>query len=316
MTMSSQYPQSSSSMENHGQRQSQNPDSQSWRKPDHIDVEGFLKSFPPGYHFRPRDEELILHYLKPKLFNKPLPPNKIVEVQLYHYNPDNLVEENTSYGEGEWYFFTPRDKKYRNGSRPRRAAGDGYWKATGADRTLRYKEVEIGYRKALVFYRGKPPKGQKTDWMMHEFRLKDPPAVSNASIHDMRLDDWVLCKIYKKIDKSLKNQAQSLGDIPVEEPRNNLPPQVLVPLNNLGRLEEHGTSLNGIPISLKSCHDAVMMEQNSTLFPNNVFHYYDHSMMPMMELSAFPSSIPPLPLMDNLDEFINIHHLEDKPPCN
>lgn len=70
------------------------------------------------------------------------------------------------YGEKEWYFFSPRDRKYPNGSRPNRAAGTGYWKATGAD-----KPVGAAIKKALVFYAGKAPKGEKTNWIMHEYRL-------------------------------------------------------------------------------------------------------------------------------------------------
>jgi hypothetical protein len=34
-------------------------------------------------------------------------------------------------------------------------------------------------KKALVFYRGKPPKGLKTNWIMHEYRLQD--AASSAA---------------------------------------------------------------------------------------------------------------------------------------
>lgn len=74
------------------------------------------------------------------------------------------------YGEKEWYFFSPRDRKYPNGSRPNRAAGSGYWKATGADKAIG-KPKALGIKKALVFYAGKAPKGVKTNWIMHEYRL-------------------------------------------------------------------------------------------------------------------------------------------------
>ena len=74
------------------------------------------------------------------------------------------------YGEKEWYFFSPRDRKYPNGSRPNRAAGTGYWKATGADKPIG-KPKTLGIKKALVFYAGKAPRGIKTNWIMHEYRL-------------------------------------------------------------------------------------------------------------------------------------------------
>lgn len=76
------------------------------------------------------------------------------------------------YGEKEWYFFSPRDRKYPNGSRPNRAAGSGYWKATGADKPIGQPKP-VGIKKALVFYAGKAPKGEKTNWIMHEYRLAD-----------------------------------------------------------------------------------------------------------------------------------------------
>lgn len=79
------------------------------------------------------------------------------------------------YGEKEWYFFTPRDRKYQNGGRPKRSAGNGYWKATGADKQIKVQGNIVGFRKALVFYYGKPPKGEKTNWIMHEYRVSNPP---------------------------------------------------------------------------------------------------------------------------------------------
>ena len=83
------------------------------------------------------------------------------------------------YGEKEWYFFSPRDRKYPNGSRPNRAAGSGYWKATGADKPVGTPKP-LAIKKALVFYAGKAPKGEKTNWIMHEYRLADAPGSATA----------------------------------------------------------------------------------------------------------------------------------------
>jgi hypothetical protein len=77
------------------------------------------------------------------------------------------------YGDGEYYFFSPRDRKYPNGIRPNRAAGSGYWKATGTDKPIHDAATgeSVGVKKALVFYKGRPPRGTKTSWIMHEYRL-------------------------------------------------------------------------------------------------------------------------------------------------
>lgn len=102
------------------------------------------------------------------------------------------------YGEKEWYFFSPRDRKYPNGSRPNRAAGTGYWKATGADKPIG-KPKSLGIKKALVFYAGKAPKGIKTNWIMHEYRLANVDrSAGKGKNNNLRLDDWVLCRIYNK----------------------------------------------------------------------------------------------------------------------
>ncbi|XP_004293170.1 PREDICTED: uncharacterized protein LOC101294338 [Fragaria vesca subsp. vesca] len=178
--------------------------------------DAFLSSFPAGYRFNPRDEELVRYYLQKKIMDEPLPPNKIMEVNLYRYNPETLAGKYDTYGEKEWYFFTPRDRKYRNGQRPNRAAGDGYWKATGADKSIKSGNIEVGFRKALVFYRGKPPKGKKTNWIMHEYRVPDSRTAKRTG-NDMRLDNWVLCRIYKKANNKNKIQTRNHAVDPGEE---------------------------------------------------------------------------------------------------
>jgi hypothetical protein len=126
------------------------------------------------------------------------------------------------YGEKEWYFFSPRDRKYPNGSRPNRAAGNGYWKATGADKPVG-KPKTLGIKKALVFYAGKAPGGVKTNWIMHEYRLANVDR-SAGKKNNLRLDDWVLCRIYNKkgtIEKhiNLDEKEVQLSDREEQKPK-------------------------------------------------------------------------------------------------
>ncbi|KAK7257228.1 hypothetical protein RIF29_31042 [Crotalaria pallida] len=164
-------------------------------------------NLPPGFRFHPTDEELVVHYLKKKVSSDPLPAAIIADVDLYKFDPWELPAK-ASFGEQEWYFFSPRDRKYPNGARPNRAATSGYWKATGTDRPVLTSNgaQKVGVKKALVFYGGKPPRGIKTNWIMHEYRVADnkpsnnkPPGCDLGNKkNSLRLDDWVLCRIYKK----------------------------------------------------------------------------------------------------------------------
>ncbi|XP_059430191.1 NAC domain-containing protein 1-like [Corylus avellana] len=176
---------------------------------DDDDDEEYFRNLPPGYGFYLDDDVLIEVYLKPKLFNRPLPKDLIInDIDIYLHSPEILAETYKHCGVEdeddedqikEWYYFTPRYRKYPRGSlRPRRSAGDGYWKATGAERQIKDKvNTIIGFSKTLVFYKGEPPKGQKTNWIMREYRLNNPPPLRPTK-DIMRLDDCVLCRIYKK----------------------------------------------------------------------------------------------------------------------
>ncbi|KAL0700448.1 hypothetical protein Bca4012_056570 [Brassica carinata] len=152
---------------------------------------------PPGFRFHPTDEELVMHYLCRKCASQSIAVPIIAEIDLYKYDPWELPGL-ALYGEKEWYFFSPRDRKYPNGSRPNRSAGSGYWKATGADKPIGLPKP-VGIKKALVFYAGKAPKGEKTNWIMHEYRLADVDrSAARKKKNSLRLDDWVLCRIYNK----------------------------------------------------------------------------------------------------------------------
>ncbi|XP_057530351.1 NAC domain-containing protein 35-like isoform X2 [Amaranthus tricolor] len=105
----------------------------------------------------------------------------------------NLSFSLAAIGEKEWFFYVPRDRKYRNGDRPNRVTTSGYWKATGADRMIRGDQNRaIGLKKTLVFYSGKAPKGIRSSWIMNEYRLPH---------HDTQRYQKVeisLCRVYKR----------------------------------------------------------------------------------------------------------------------
>ncbi|KAB5529745.1 hypothetical protein DKX38_019826 [Salix brachista] len=119
---------------------------------------------PPGFRFHPTDEELLHYYLKKKVSFHKFDMEVVREVDLNKMEPWEL---------------------------------QGFWKATGRDKCIRNSYKKIGMRKTLVFYRGRAPHGQKTDWIMHEFRLEDGTG-DDAQGNSAEEDGWVVCRVFKK----------------------------------------------------------------------------------------------------------------------
>lgn len=91
-------------------------------------------------------------------------------------------------GDLEWYFFSFLDKKYGNSSRTNRATEKGYWKTTGKDRSVLHNSRNVGMKKTLVFHSGRAPKGARTNWVMHEYRL------SNEELEKSGIQQvWICC---------------------------------------------------------------------------------------------------------------------------
>ncbi|CAN4124466.1 unnamed protein product [Withania somnifera] len=161
----------------------------------------------PGFRFHPTDEELVGFYLRRKVQQKPISIELIKQLDIYKYDPWDLPKM-AAVGEKEWYFYCPRDRKYRNSARPNRVTGAGFWKATGTDRPIYSSEGSkcIGLKKSLVFYKGRAAKGIKTDWMMHEFRL---PSITDSTApkrfldkHIPPNDSWAICRIFNKANSN------------------------------------------------------------------------------------------------------------------
>ncbi|CAI0555285.1 unnamed protein product [Linum tenue] len=160
---------------------------------------------PPGFRFHPTDVELVRFYLKRKVMGKKLPFHCIEELDLYKFPPWDLPQKSVlRTGDLKWYFFCPREKKYASGTRMNRATEFGYWKTTGKDRTVSYDNEVSGMIKTLVFHRGKAPKGERTDWVMYEYRLEDKKLTESG----IAQDSYVLSVIFKKDGPGPKNGAQ------------------------------------------------------------------------------------------------------------
>nr|XP_043639851.1 protein CUP-SHAPED COTYLEDON 2 [Erigeron canadensis] len=168
------------------------------------EVKKETETLPPGFRFHPTDEELITSYLIQKISDSSFTGRAITDVDLNKCEPWDLPGK-AKMGEKEWYFFSLRDRKYPTGVRTNRATNTGYWKTTGKDKEI-FNGVTselVGMKKTLVFYRGRAPRGEKTNWVMHEYRVHAKSAFRASK------DEWVVCRVFQKTAGGKKYPSSS-----------------------------------------------------------------------------------------------------------
>ncbi|KAK4750489.1 hypothetical protein SAY87_003971 [Trapa incisa] len=204
------------------------------------------ENLPPGFRFHPTDEELITYYLTQKVSNASFTSKVIADVDLNKCEPWDLPAK-ASMGKKEWYFFSVRDRKYPTGLRTNRATEAGYWKTTGKDKEIFGAGHLVGMKKTLVFYRGRAPRGEKSNWVMHEYRLENMPSFKTIK------DEWVVCRVFQKSSsvKSIKPEqspsTQSLDSSP--DDTNSVPPEftdIDFPGLSTGFIGSHSNNTNNV----------------------------------------------------------------------
>ncbi|XP_022775785.1 protein FEZ-like [Durio zibethinus] len=256
----------------------------------------------PGFRFHPTDEELVGFYLKRKIQQRPLSIELIKQLDIYKYDPWDLPKLATT-GEKEWYFYCPRDRKYRNSARPNRVTGAGFWKATGTDRPIYSSEGTkcIGLKKSLVFYKGRAAKGVKTDWMMHEFRL---PSLTDSAPPKRFLDkslpandSWAICRIFKKTSSTAQRALSHSWVSPIPETSS------MYDMPSRGSNSSQLSSKN-IPLTAKTSSSPVQFNHKADLLQTSTaaFSPLDFvSYKPITQMAAEKPPQLPMSTMSNGD---------------
>ncbi|KAG5014734.1 hypothetical protein JHK82_020418 [Glycine max] len=193
------------------------------------------EKLPPGFKFHPTDEELITYYLLRKVSDVDFTSKAVAVVDLNKSEPWDLPGK-ASMGEKEWYFFSLKDRKYPTGLRTNRATESGYWKTTGKDKEIFGGGVLIGMKKTLVFYMGRAPRGEKSNWVMHEYRL------ANKQPYRSSKEEWVICRVFQKSSAPKKPQQTSSSQPSQESPTSMVNEFGDVDLPNLNSIANSSSS--------------------------------------------------------------------------
>ncbi|KAK6121282.1 hypothetical protein DH2020_044985 [Rehmannia glutinosa] len=280
----------------------------------------------PGFRFHPTEEELVEFYLRRKVEGKRFNVELITFLDLYRHDPWELPAL-AAIGEKEWYFYVPRDKKYRNGDRPNRVTTSGYWKATGADRMIRSENFRsIGLKKTLVFYSGKAPKGIRTSWIMNEYRL---PLQETERLQKAEIS---LCRVYKRagvedhpsLPRSLptrpSSSSSSSSSRASQLPSKNHHPHEPEPVNNRTAMEKFQSSTYAKP-SHRKINEIISSTAIIPPPPISLQDHNDQTLILLQSKQALNSSLSPncttIFTNDDLHKLVNnINNIENPSQYN
>ncbi|KAF2556146.1 hypothetical protein F2Q68_00012736 [Brassica cretica] len=178
---------------------------------------------PVGYRFRPTDEEIVGHYVRPKSLesNTSHVDEVMNTVDIYSFDPWELRCKSRikSRDEVVWYFFGC--KKRMHNSKHRRTIPSGFWSNTGKTKPIIRKKgggdhEKIGEKRVFVFkYSSKIPGGSKSksksksDWVMHEYVA----TFSSPDSQMMTTSTYTVCKVMFKGDPTDLPSSSSAGEI-------------------------------------------------------------------------------------------------------
>ncbi|MFS7996369.1 putative transcription factor NAM family [Helianthus anomalus] len=220
---------------------------------------------PPGFRFHPTDEELVDYYLRKKINSRRIDLDVIRDIDLYKIEPWDLQElcRLGTEEQHEWYFFSHKDKKYPTGTRTNRATTAGFWKATGRDKAIYSKHDLVGMRKTLVFYKGRAPNGQKSDWIMHEYRLE-----TDENATTTQEEGWVVCRVFKKRLPTMRRASEHESPIWYEDHQVSFMPDIDSPNQNNSLSHSHLVNPN-YQYPYGSCKKELDQMQNYQITPDH-----------------------------------------------
>ncbi|XP_051137580.1 NAC domain-containing protein 100-like [Andrographis paniculata] len=200
-------------------------------------------SLPPGFRFHPTDEELITYYLINKIADQNFTARAIGDVDLNKSEPWDLPAK-AKMGVKEWYFFSLRDRKYPTGVRTNRATNTGYWKTTGKDKEIYNSNAStelVGMKKTLVFYKGRAPRGEKSNWVMHEYRIHSKSPFKSTK------DGWVVCRVFQKTAGAKRYHSRPPNSFQ-DMSQNHIQTSVIHPLRNTTTYAAAAAAMMNFPV--------------------------------------------------------------------